>query len=304
MYADCSANILAVLCGFCKVNGFETSVFSGQQEVEEHLVIFDCTNNVPATSSFPTRLKQITINGLLTFIGFVSIIREKVLDLKGAFQRTFNRPLSRLLLLRFHAFAWNCSSNNLLSGLLNVLCLLLNCCGVGEGVGGCSEVDQFLMRLLSRKYGESLFVHTRLSTHTRLVSSLCWSWTSRIGKHVHFFSGKTYRTRIFARGTGRAGGGKSRFGLNVLYLLRNFLHFPWGYVITEFHWIIVWSFHAPDLRPAVTVTLCFVPPVGYRTYNVFITAQVQTWLRRSCVKQFLPLFLWPHQLQKNEWQKE
>ena len=67
-------------------------------------------------------------------IGFVSIIREKVLNLKGAFQG-FNRPLSRLLLLQFHAkaivrlivvgltiaFAWNCSSNNLLSGLLNVL---------------------------------------------------------------------------------------------------------------------------------------------------------------------------------------
>ena len=36
-------------------------------------------------------------------ISFVSITREKVLNLKGAFQRTFNRPLSRLLLLQFHA---------------------------------------------------------------------------------------------------------------------------------------------------------------------------------------------------------
>ena len=31
--------------------------------------------------------------------------RKKVLNLKGAFQRTFNRPLSRLLLLQFHAKA-------------------------------------------------------------------------------------------------------------------------------------------------------------------------------------------------------
>ena len=45
--------------------------------------------------------------------------------------RTFNRPLSRLLLLQFHgvsltiAFAWNCSSNNLLSDLLNVHIVLM-----------------------------------------------------------------------------------------------------------------------------------------------------------------------------------
>ena len=30
---------------------------------------------------------------------------KKVLDLKGAFRRTFNRPLSKLLLLQFHAKA-------------------------------------------------------------------------------------------------------------------------------------------------------------------------------------------------------
>ena len=32
------------------VYGIEKSVYSGQQEVEEHLVIIGCTNNVPAPS--------------------------------------------------------------------------------------------------------------------------------------------------------------------------------------------------------------------------------------------------------------
>ena len=50
-----------------------------------------------------TEMKTLSLRIYALGHGFVSIIREKVLNLKGAFQRTFNRPLSRLLLLQFHA---------------------------------------------------------------------------------------------------------------------------------------------------------------------------------------------------------
>ena len=39
------------------MNTIEKSVFSGQQEVEEHLVIIGCTNNVPAPSLFSNSFK-------------------------------------------------------------------------------------------------------------------------------------------------------------------------------------------------------------------------------------------------------
>ena len=56
----------------------------------------------------------------------VSSSQKRSLDKNYLTFSGFNRPLSQLLLLQFHAqaivrltCAWNCSSNNLLSGLLN-----------------------------------------------------------------------------------------------------------------------------------------------------------------------------------------
>ena len=47
------------------ITNFEKSVFSGQQEVEEHLAIIDCTNNVPAPSLFSNSSKADSRNGWL-----------------------------------------------------------------------------------------------------------------------------------------------------------------------------------------------------------------------------------------------
>ena len=75
--------------------------------------------------------------------------------------------------------------------------------------------EHHYMSLVTIFYSETRFVRSRLSTYTQLLRSLRRSRTSPIGRFLHVLC----------------------FGQNVLCLERTctFFHFPWGYVITEFH---------------------------------------------------------------------